>query len=389
MAEIRVLVFTSILPIKEISHKRDENDILLETERYLNQNHSDIKFHYVFTIPKTPIFMGLLSKKWQSYYSLQKQKYTLTKDGKSVDVLGYFILPKVHVFDNFLKWLTIIWEKKRIQKIVRNFKPTVVHAHTIKGGSYLANYIKREYHIPYVVTVRGVNEKTKRKDINHLQGAKHLIALSPYQKKLLKKISDREIKLIPHGVPGNYFHSGSTHQHKIGNQVRLISVCRLLASKNIADNLQALADIKGDFTYHIYGRGPEQDNLQALIQRYNLEDKVELRGFIENNQLAELLVTYDLFVLPSYPESLGRVYLESIACGIPVIACKDTGVDGIITHGKEGFLVEKNDVNGLTGLLRHIIANPGELLHMKTEAKELANDFRWENISEKLYELYS
>src|SRR5690606_20888394 len=91
--KIRVLVLTSIIPTDKISKKKDENDILFVTEDKVNQLNNNIIFNYLFIIPRTNSLFRFLSKKWNSYYSLQKDEYFFSY-GRKIFILPQIILPK-------------------------------------------------------------------------------------------------------------------------------------------------------------------------------------------------------------------------------------------------------------------------------------------------------
>ena len=145
--------------------------------------------------------------------------------------------------------------------------------------------------------------------------------------------------------------------------------------------------IKKDFIFDIYGDGPEFNRLQEIIKANGMESKVFLKGRVLNSRLPNILPNYDMFVMPSYPETLGRVYFEAMACGLPVMATKNTGIDGIITHGIEGFLVHPSQ-DGINECLSKIANNPEMLSKMGVVAYKTAKNYTWDRISNKYYEIY-
>ena len=145
--------------------------------------------------------------------------------------------------------------------------------------------------------------------------------------------------------------------------------------------------IKKDFIFDIYGDGPEFNRLQEIIKANGMESKVFLKGRVLNSILPSILPNYDLFILTSYPETFGRVYLEAMACGLPVMATKNTGIDGIITDGIEGFLVQPTQ-ESITEYIMKIVNNPPILTKMGIMAHKTVKNYTWERISNKYYEIY-
>lgn len=102
-----------------------------------------------------------------------------------------------------------------------------------------------------------------------------------------------------------------------------------------------------------------QDSLEKLkgfIKLHNVEEKVFYKTF----KLEKMPLVYaasDIFVLPSENETLGQVYLEAMACGIPIIGTKVGGVPEIISDNYNGFLIQPNDVSVLAQKIEVLLNN--------------------------------
>jgi len=381
---IKVLTITNILPVSVISHKEKENNILLVIEDNLKEKYQNIDFKYLFIVPDTVRFLTNLSNKWKVYYQLKKKtQYNL--ENRVISILGIIQLPKPYNFRNILYEISFLKNKKQIKKILEEYKPTVIHAQNTDVDAYLARRIKEVFGIPYIVTLRGLNRVSDDRVACNLINAKHLLALSPTQKKEAQQLTDKKITLIPHGVPSEFF--VDQMPQKNCERMKLISVCRLLKLKNLNLVVEALSKMKHEFVYDIYGEGPEMQSLQSLIELYDLTDKITLRGYVNFEHLPNILKKYDLFVMPSFPETLGRVYFEAMASGVPVIASKGTGIDGLIDEGEEGFLVE-NSSDSITKILEQLMGNTKKINYMSERAREFAKDYGWSPTLSKLYHLY-
>lgn len=96
--------------------------------------------------------------------------------------------------------------------------------------------------------------------------------------------------------------------------------------------------------------------LQGFIKLHNVEEKVLCFPF----NLSEMPLVYrgaDLFVLPSENESLGQVYIEAMASGIPVIGTNIGGVPEIISHEYNGYLIEPNNASLLAETMQELLNN--------------------------------
>ena len=85
-------------------------------------------------------------------------------------------------------------------------------------------------------------------------------------------------------------------------------------------------------------------------------EMVEFTGFMNKEELPAVLSRATVFAAPSYYEGgPGFVYLEAMACGIPVIGCSGSGIDEIIEHEVTGMLVPPKNIEALTEALRRIL----------------------------------
>jgi glycosyltransferase involved in cell wall biosynthesis len=107
----------------------------------------------------------------------------------------------------------------------------------------------------------------------------------------------------------------------------------------------------------LLGRGEPKvlDELRKLSESAGLPDLLDLPGFVQPSQLPEHFSRAHVFAAPSqYEGGPGFVYLEAMACGLPVIACEGSGVAEVVRHGKNGLLVPPEDVPALTTALRSL-----------------------------------
>src|SRR5690606_7913380 len=333
--------------------------------------------------------LSRISLKWKSYHELKKQESFELK-GRNLFLFPIFLLPMKAFFRNVLTRLSVFLHRKRIEKLIKEFNPTVLHAQDADTGAYIARLLSKKYNIPYVITLRGLNRIIDNKVKANLVGAKSLVAISSRQIADGEKLVNKKITFIPHGV-NEYFYNNKEDK-EVNKPIRLITVSRLLKLKNIDLVIKSLSTLQSDFIFDIYGDGVERENLVQLIKQLNLEDKIRLKGFVNNSELPSIFSEYDLFIMPSFPETLGRVYFEAMATGLPVIASKGTGIDGLIKEGKEGFLLDTFNENKFIEDLHQIlldfkISNTSYEI-MSKNARAFAEQYSWNSIVPKYVELY-
>lgn len=129
----------------------------------------------------------------------------------------------------------------------------------------------------------------------------------------------------------------------------------ILQEKGVIDLIQAFSKISPRYKnlrlLIAIGRSPENlreefniayEMLQGYIKLHNIEEQTILKMF-KLNEMPGVYKGSDLFVLPSENETFGQVFIESMACGLPVIGTKVGGIPEIISDSYNGYLVLPND----------------------------------------------
>ncbi len=102
----------------------------------------------------------------------------------------------------------------------------------------------------------------------------------------------------------------------------------------------------------------EYDRLQILITELSLTNYVKIVGFVKDEELVAHYLLADVFVMPSKGEGFGIVYLEAMACGVPVVAGNADGSVDALQNGKLGTLVNPDSVEELAATLATQLAQP-------------------------------
>jgi len=99
--------------------------------------------------------------------------------------------------------------------------------------------------------------------------------------------------------------------------------------------LEALGKIinKLNFNYTVIGDGPMMNSLMESASRLGLNEHVHFMGRQNHDTVIEFMKKSDIFILPSYNEAFGVVYLEALACGCAVIGVRTQGCEDINLNG--------------------------------------------------------
>ncbi len=117
--------------------------------------------------------------------------------------------------------------------------------------------------------------------------------------------------------------------------------------KTFIEALQILQQWKIPFRAMIIGKGPDEEEVKRSIRRYGLMDDVEFIGFVKQTELREYYNRMDVYIFPTYRESLGLTGLEALACGIPIIGSKIPALETFLKNGKNGFFFEPRNPKDL------------------------------------------
>ncbi len=166
---------------------------------------------------------------------------------------------------------------------------------------------------------------------------------------------------------------------------------RLVPEKGLDILLQALVQAPGA-QLKILGAGPERRLLNYLTTRLNLRDRVTISPLIPSTQMPGFFAQLDCFVLPSrtrpnWKEQFGRVLIEAMACGVPVIASDCGELPNVI--GDAGLIFSEDDVEALAAHLRTLQADPAlrASLTEKGRARVLAH-YTQQRIAEQTVGVY-
>jgi UDP-glucose:(heptosyl)LPS alpha-1,3-glucosyltransferase len=112
------------------------------------------------------------------------------------------------------------------------------------------------------------------------------------------------------------------------------------ARKGLASLLRAVSQLRDKEQYRvlIVGKGNTARYIK-LARELGLDGIAMFCGF--QDRMPSFYGCADVFVLPSYYEPLGNACLEAMACGLPVIATRETGASELISHGRSGFVMDK------------------------------------------------
>jgi len=321
-------------------------------------------------------------------------------DGVEVRYPRYPLLPRAMLFHTSgpLMHRAV---RDAVAEIRRSFPFDLIHAHVALPDGYAAVRLARRWGVPAVVTVHGADVyqhldrsgRCRDRVAEVFDRADRTVFVSRGLKRVAERKLGRELaaSVIGNGIPSRLVRAD--RPAAADGPPTIFSASYLVPRKAVRYNLLALAEIAPrhpDARYVIAGDGPEAAGLKDLARELGVADRVEFVGMLSHRETLDRMAAADVFSLPSWDEAFGVVYVEAMAQGRPVVACRGEGIEDVVTHGETGFLVEPRDAAGLAAAWSELLDHPDRARAMGARAREtVLREHTWRRVAERLQELYA
>jgi glycosyltransferase involved in cell wall biosynthesis len=152
---------------------------------------------------------------------------------------------------------------------------------------------------------------------------------------------------------------------------------RLETNKRPGLLVEAMAHVAAPTRFVLAGRGTLQAELDATVKRLGLSERVELPGFVTDEQLVELYANALAVVYAPFDEDYGYVTLQAFSAGKPVVTSEDAGgVLEWVEDGVTGFVTDGTPA-GLGAAVDRLVADPELAQRMGDKARERVADLSW------------
>jgi glycosyltransferase involved in cell wall biosynthesis len=142
---------------------------------------------------------------------------------------------------------------------------------------------------------------------------------------------------------------------------RLLFVGRLAPEKNLPLLLDVLARVRerfADAEADLVGDGPLREALEHDARQRGLAGAVHFHGAVSREKLPAVFARAEAFLLPSQHEGFGRVLVEAMAAGLPVVSTRTSGAVAVLENGLWGDLADIGDADGLAQAVMRIFSDP-------------------------------
>ena len=247
----------------------------------------------------------------------------------------------------------------------------VIHAHVALPCGHAAALLSRRLNIPFVVTVHGLDVFNtcslggipavwrRKVSVDVYRAARTVICISGKVQEILKAGTPACSAIVYNGANPILFSPNPDEMEPFHPEILVVG--NLLPSKGHELVLRALGRLKLSFPQlrcRIIGEGPERGRFEALARDLGIAQRVQFVGRQRRSEVAEAMRRCSVFALPSWNEGLGCVYLEAMSSGKPVVACRGQGIEELIEHGKNGWLIPVDGLEELVQGLSVLLGSP-------------------------------
>ena len=308
----------------------------------------------------------------------------------------------------------------KIQKIIQDFKPDIVHTHASKAGALGRKaafnakipQIYHTFHGHVFHSYFGSLKTNLYKNIERRLAKKstNIIAISELQKKELSEIHRicpaEKIKVIPLGFDLTPFYTNTEAKRKEfrskwnikENEVAIGIVGRIVPIKDHAFFIhvieQVLKKTSKKIRVFIVGDGEERVNIQALISKKKLSYSTnstpalfQFTSWMKN--VDEVNAGMDIICLTSKNEGTPVSLIEAQASGNPVVSTNVGGIENVISADETGYLSDVGDLEQFTINLLKLIENEGIRNNMSNKGREKSTHYSFENLISNIKSLYA
>ncbi|MGE7683276.1 glycosyltransferase family 4 protein [Peribacillus simplex] len=327
---------------------------------------------------------------------------TVIKNIEQSSINDYYTIKRIETYitGNVLERVYIFMVALfRLLGALFSFRPDIIHIHMSEKGSFYRKTI-----------ILLITKLFNRLVILHIHSASFddFYNSNNLQKKFIKYILNKADKLIVLSKQWEEYYSNIVPPSKIAvlyNGVYRIDekfkrknsspiglfLGRLGQRKGTYDLLSSINELKKDGvvgSFYFAGDG-EIEQVKHLINENELEDIVTVLGWVNSEQISDLLKEVDFLVLPSYNEGLPMAILEAMNYGLPIISTYVGGIPEVINNNDNGYLILPGDTDGLTKALASLLTNEQLRVEMGMKNREIIlNRFDIQALMKDLSSIY-
>lgn len=200
-------------------------------------------------------------------------------------------------------------------------------------------------------------------------------------------------RLVPEGIDLDAWREGlrrARSEPRGGPDERpptVLTVARQYPRKDTRSLLEAMPAVRAALPrarLRVVGGGPELPALRRRAADLGLDESVTFLGEVaRREQVLREYAGADVFCLPSLQEGFGIVFLEAMATGLPIVACRAGAVPEVVPDGEVGLLVPPSDPPSLAEALLGVLRAPDLAQRLATAGRKRVERYDWRRVAER------
>lgn len=347
--------------------------------------------------------MNYLEKRGHSIIAFNAVKKGAKIDDKYKAIMDEKVIHR-ECFSESDRFLYSIKQRKIVNAVensVRTEDFDLIHSHTLFNGGWATYQLQKRHGVPYVVSVRNTDLNVflkiplfriiARKITDNAAGV--LFLSEAYKEKFLDICYEgnrrnsiiQKCDVIPNGLEPFWLENTGKAKTEVHSPLRLLCVGKIDRNKNMDTVIRVLEELNTEGTVaSLTAIGQVLD--PAVKNTLDNSKNVQVIPYLTKEELIQYYRDADIFVMPSFRETFGRVYAEAMTQGVPVVYTRGQGFDGTFSEGTVGYSVKADDVQEIADAIRKITENYSVISKQCVEKSKI---FNWTDISERLEQFYT
>jgi glycosyltransferase involved in cell wall biosynthesis len=324
----------------------------------------------------------------------------ITSERRLTEKIIYYKQSK-SIFSKFINHYRYIhFFRTAVRKyIIENGKPDAVHAHVPVKAGIVAQWIKRVYKIPFVVSEHWwiynelVKENYRQRNLffkriteKTIDKAAVFLSVSKFLGDAVNKfVLPKQYRVIPNVVNTELFYLNESGD----NTFRFIHVSNMVPLKNVESILQAAFNLyRSGCVFELVLIGNKDDKYPMYADKIGLPAGiVKFLGEIPYKNVAGELQKSNSFIINCKTETFCCAAAEALCCGLPVIAA-DAGALPELVNNENGILIKTDKIEELTEAMKKMMDNYNNF-NRKKIAEDAKSKFNYSAVGKKFDEIYS
>lgn len=354
--------------------------------------HSQIREYVKLGHRVRVIIPAAMGKKARNGKRIDKPLLISQADGVEMYDMRFLSLAKYgrKHFNENSAFLTVklLWNR-----IFKDFKPDVIHAHTFGQDSEMGVMIKKRLGCPLVVTTHGgdttvrVNNGEQNKLYRYCEHVDVVVTVSKALEGRLRTCgTETEIRTIHNG-----FHDEGITDAVEKVPYSCLQVSNLIELKQIPVTIRAFEKVyrkHPEARLTIIGRGPDREMLENLCKELGIFDVVTFTGQLQHADVMAHMSRTQFYIMPSVREGLPISYLEAMGMGCVIVGTATEGIAEVVEDGINGILVQPGDYENIAAQVCSCLENPAQAASIAEAGRKTAQRMTWNHNAQKLLALF-